>query len=79
MTYWVTMTDRFMSGWGDAEGRISKYVVECETFEQAQNARRRAEEREEMQYVNVARKKPYYTPKRYHTQIVKYEDAPAFH
>lgn len=79
MTIWVTMTDKFMSGWGEAEGRISKYVIECESWEDAERAELAALKRPEMKYVNVVRKKPYYTPKRYHTQIVKYEDAPAFH
>ena len=34
--YYVTMTDKFMSGWGRAEGKINKFVVECETREKAE-------------------------------------------
>ena len=27
MAVYVTMTDKFMSGWGEAEGKINKYVI----------------------------------------------------
>jgi len=33
--YYVTMTDKFMSGWGQAHGKINKMVVECDTYEEA--------------------------------------------
>jgi hypothetical protein len=77
--YWVTMTDRFMSGWGGAAGRISKYVIECDTWEDAKRAELAAIKRDEMKYVSIRNSKPYYAESKYHTQIVKYEDAPAFH
>ena len=28
--YYVTMTDKFMSGWGEAAGKVNKLVIECE-------------------------------------------------
>ena len=33
--YYVSMTDSFLSGWGMAENKISKYIVICDNLEQA--------------------------------------------
>ena len=71
--FYVTMTDRFMSGWGKAEGRIAKFVVECETLEQAETIENNAKKREEMKYINITTKKPYYNVKKYITTTKSYE------
>jgi hypothetical protein len=77
--YYVTMSDKFMSGWGKAENKISKFVIECDNYTDALIARDRALTRSEMKYVNINYgKKPYYNPNRYHVSIVKFEDAPYF-
>ena len=64
-TWYVTMTDKFMSGWGGAKGKINKYVVICETGEQARRIEKNAGYRSEMKYINVTTTKPYYDPRRY--------------
>ena len=33
--YYVTMTDKFMSGWGKADKKINKLVISCNTFDEA--------------------------------------------
>ena len=33
--YYVSMTDSFLSGWGMAENKISKYIIICDNLEQA--------------------------------------------
>lgn len=76
VNYWVTMTDKFMSGWGGAEGKTSKYIVECETLEEAEIVEENAHNRDEMKYVNLCYKKPYYPPGKYHTAMVSKEEAP---
>lgn len=76
--FYVTMTDRFLSGWGQAEGKISKYIIICDTFAEAQKAAQRAEERSEMKYINICFKKPYYNSSRYHTSYVTLDEAPFF-
>lgn len=58
--YYVTMTDKFMSGWGMAKGRTNKYVVECDNYEQAKIIERNARKRSEMKYVNIRASKPSY-------------------
>lgn len=42
MKYYVTMTDNFMSGWGKAQNKISKYIVECDSYQQAEMIERNA-------------------------------------
>lgn len=58
--WYVTMTDKFMSGWGMAEGKINKLIIECETYEEAETIERNARNRNEMKFVHVTRTKPRY-------------------
>lgn len=57
---YVSMTDKFMSGWGMAEGKINKLVIECENIEQANLIFKNAQNRREMKYINICLNKPYY-------------------
>lgn len=59
------MTDKFMSGWGRAENKTNKLVIECETWEQAQAIELAARDRDEMIYVNICCNKPYYNKSRF--------------
>lgn len=58
--YYVTMTDRFMSGWGRAQGRDNKLVISCDTYDEALTVESNALRRGEMKYVNIRTSKPYY-------------------
>lgn len=58
--YYVTMTDKFMSGWGNAEGLKNKLIFECETREEADNVVGNAEQREEMIFIALSSNKPRY-------------------
>lgn len=58
--YYVTMTDKFMSGWGMAAGRTNKLIIECDTFAQAAEIERNAHKRPEMKYINIRSTKPRY-------------------
>ncbi len=64
--YWVTMTDRFMSGWGMAKGKKNKLVIECDTARQADAIYAAAQQRPEMKYINESYKRPYYNPRTYY-------------
>ena len=72
--FYVTMTDKHMSGWGLASNKISKLVVECDTLEQAelihQNVKRKSKE---MKYVNITISKPSYNSNQYHTSIKNFD------
>jgi len=63
--YYVSMTDKFMSGWGYAQGKINKLVIECENFSQAEQIETAAKRRSEMKYVNICSKKPSYNSNSY--------------
>jgi len=66
MPYWVSMTDKFMSGWGMANNKINKLVIECETLTETIIVSDNARERKEMIRIFIHRhKKPYYNPNRY--------------
>jgi hypothetical protein len=55
--WYVGMIDSFFSR-GLEHGKISKYVVGCDTFTEAQQIARNAAKRPEMKYINVTDKKP---------------------
>lgn len=74
--YYVTMNDKFMSGWGCADGKINKLIFECDTYQEAEKVEKYAESREEMKYINMTRKIPYYNPNRYHVQYFNKETYP---
>ena len=68
--YYVTMTDKFMSGWGRAEGMKNKLVIGCDTYERANFIMLCALRRSEMKYVNLTSSKPKYGRNAY----VSYKD-----
>ncbi len=72
--FYVTMTDRFLSGWGRAEGKINKFVVTCRTYAQAETVERNAHKREEMKYINITSRKPSYNSSRYLVSWRDYTD-----
>jgi hypothetical protein len=58
--FYVTMTDKYLSGWGMSESKTNKLIIECETIEQAEQVERVARYRDEMRYVNIRISKPRY-------------------
>jgi len=58
--YYVTMTDKFMSGWGHADRLTNKLVFECETMDQAQIVADNAENRSDQNYINICLNRPSY-------------------
>ena len=74
MTVYVTMTDKFMSGWGVAQGKINKLVIECDTMEQAEIIEKNAHKRSEMKAINITQRKPAYSPEKYVTSWKYFSD-----
>ena len=58
--FYVTMTDKFMSGWGLARDKINKLVISCNSYAEACIVEMNASARREMKYVNICANKPYY-------------------
>jgi hypothetical protein len=66
MTFWVTMTDKVLSGWGLAEGKTNKVVFECDTYDEAEIVAENAKGRGDMLYINICARCPRYDGKRYY-------------
>lgn len=79
MKFYVTMTDGFMSGWGHAEGKINKLVMECDGIVEAGIVRDNADARSEMKYVNICSSKPSYPAHSHLTQFKTKEDYPRWY
>lgn len=74
--YFVTMTDTMLSGWGMAENKISKRVILCKTFREAQiivSGLNNCKNRNGMRYINIAYKFPKYSEKRYTVSVDEFE------
>jgi hypothetical protein len=77
---YVTATDKFFSGWGPAEGKKNKLVLECENLQQAHIVAENLYKRPEMIYVNiVTKRKPYFNSNRFYTSFKTIEDCPSFY
>ena len=74
MKLFVTMTDKFMSGWGLASGKTNKYVVECDNGEQAETIVRNAMRRPEMKHVSIRTSRPNYDAKTVLASFVTFND-----
>ena len=72
------MTDRFLSGWGMAEKKINKLVIECRSYAEALIVKGNALSRSEMGYVNICTNKPYYNKMYYLTSYHGKDDYKAW-
>ena len=41
--FYVTMTDKFMSGWGNAANKTNKLIIECDSYQDAELIQKNAE------------------------------------
>jgi hypothetical protein len=79
MIYYVTMTDRFLSGWGAAKCKRNKLIFICDSREQAEIVEANARHRTEMKYINICTTKPWYDSKSYYVQIKTAEEYPSWY
>ena len=73
--YYVTMNDIYKSYWGLSKDKINKLIFECATREDAEYIINYVKNnRPEMKYIYVCRKKPTYRKKKYYVQYInKYQ------
>ena len=77
--YYVTMNDTFFSGWGKAEGKINKLVIECDTMDEMEIVLENALARSEMKRVNYyLGKLPYFNKHRFLVQVKDKNEYPAW-
>ena len=74
--YYVTMTDRFLSGWGMAEGKINKLVFVCNGYREALTVRDNARARTDQERINIRTSKPYYNPATHYVQYKTIDEYP---
>lgn len=67
MTIYVCTTDKFMSGWGRADGLINKLILLCETSEEAAIVMHNAKSRGDQKYVTASSNPPQYFRKKWQT------------
>ena len=65
MTAYVCTTDKFMSGWGRAEGLINKLIIICETPEEAEIVLANAEARDDQKHISASCYPPSYFHKKW--------------
>ena len=68
------MRDKFMSGWGMADGKINRLVIECNSLEDAERIERNAKNRPDMRDVFIQSKRPNYPAKKYVVSHKHYDD-----
>ena len=73
--YFVTATDKMMSGWGRAVGKTHKQIVICETFEEVRRVTRNME-LQGFTYLNWGNKLPRYSSTRYTWSYHHVSDCP---
>lgn len=72
---YVTATDRFLTGWGCADGKIAKRIIICDNYRQAQRiADAFVNEGKQFGYVNITDKAPNYNESKYVSSWSTYED-----
>ena len=78
MKYYVTCTDKFLSGWGMAENKISKFVIECDSYADAEICKRNMEKEPVFKYVRIRTSYPKYDERRYHTSVKSFSECYAY-
>lgn len=79
MKYFVTITDKFMSGWGHARGLRNKLVFECDSYDEALIVAENAENRTDQKNVNICSRRPWYSPKTCYVQFKTKEEYPSWY
>ena len=80
MKYYVTMTDKFMSGWGNAKNKINKLVFICDNYKDAEIVYNNSNDRTEMKYINICYNFPYHLNNdKYLTQVKTKKDMKYFY
>ena len=79
MKYYVTMNDKFLSGWGCSQGKINTLIFECDSMEEANIVYDNAKARGDMIYVNICTRKPYKNSKTHYVQWKNKEEYPSWY
>lgn len=67
--YYVTTTDTFMSGWGNAEAKTNKLIIPTSSYEEAEIVADNARQRSDQKNINIVQNKPSYNLNNYYVQV----------
>ena len=76
--YYVLCTDKFMSGWGMAEGKTNVLIFPCADTDEVRIVTHNLHAREEMKRVRVAASKPRLLTSWY-AQVLTKDESPNFY
>lgn len=76
--WYVTMTDKFMSGWGKAQGTLNKLIFICDSYDEAVIVSDNAKNRSDQKNVNICSTKPRF-PSHYYVQFKDKEEYPSWY
>lgn len=71
--FYVIMIDRFMSGWGKADGKKNRLIIECDSLSVAEGIALAAKNRDEMKNIRVSELLPQSSPRQYIVSTKKAE------
>ena len=60
--YYVSMNDTFMSGWGQAKGKIARHIYICYSKEEAEIIKDNAKSRTDQTDIKIHASNPYFNP-----------------
>jgi HSP20 family molecular chaperone IbpA len=74
--YYVSMTDKFLSGWGQARGKNAVFINICDNYEEAQVVADNAGARKDQCNIKISETMPVFNTDRNLVQIKTREDMP---
>lgn len=74
----VSFTDRFLSGWGEAVGKVHKQVIICDNWAEADKIESSLNSDRSASWVRVYREMPYFAPGKYSVSYRMASDCPAW-
>lgn len=67
--FFVTCSDRFLSGWGGATGKTHKHVIICPDYQTAQKIAYNLRKDKGMKYINICCRVPRYSSARFTVSV----------
>lgn len=67
--WYVTCTDKVLSSWGKARGKINKLVFLCDNLTEAKKVESNCQKRRDFKNINIVNNRPYYSAKTHYVEV----------
>lgn len=74
--FYVTLTDKFLSGWGKAEGKKNRLIIPTRSLREAELVKQEANTRNDFTNIEVKERIPNYDHRKNFVQVKTREDMP---